>query len=178
MRSRERAVDEMLVLAAQARQVEAFEHLAARWHPRLLRHAWRLTRDPEGAQEVVQEAWVGIARGLSRLRDPAGFGSWALRITACRCADWIARRRRMRQQSAELDAASALASPTDVCGDNLARVRGALRRLDAERQALMAMFYVEGLSVAEIAQVLDIPAGTVKSRLYDAREQLRATLEV
>lgn len=87
MRSREQVVDELLVLGAQARQVEAFEHLAARWHPRLLRHAWRLTGDLEGAQEAVQEAWMGVARGLWRLKDPASFGPWALRIVSRRCAD-------------------------------------------------------------------------------------------
>jgi RNA polymerase sigma-70 factor (ECF subfamily) len=64
MRSRERVIDEMLVLAAQARQVEAFEHLVERWHPRLLRHAWRLTGDREGAQEAVQDAWMAVVRGL------------------------------------------------------------------------------------------------------------------
>jgi RNA polymerase sigma-70 factor (ECF subfamily) len=57
-------------------------------------------------------------------------------------------------------------------------VRDALRRLDPDRRALMAMFYVEGLTVAEIASVLEIPAGTVKSRLYYARARLRAALEV
>jgi len=177
MRSRERAADELLVLAAQARQIEAFEHLATRWRPRMLRHALRLTGDPEGAQEAVQEAWVGIARGLGRLRDPAGFGPWVLRITTRRCADWIARRRRIRQPSEELNAAPTTVSPANV-GDNLARVRTAIRGLDPERQALMAMYYLDGLSVVEIAQVLDIPAGTVKSRLHNAREQLRASLEV
>ncbi len=178
MRSREQVVDEMLVLGAQARRVEAFERLAVRWHPRLLRHARRLTGDPEGALEAVQEAWVSIARDLRRLQDPACFGPWALRITRRRCADWIARRQRTRRRTTELDARSQAAAPADGRGDDLARVRDALRRLNPERRALMALFYVEGLSVAEIARVLDIPVGTVKSRLYHARERLRAALEV
>jgi len=178
MRTRERVVDEILVLAAQGRQVDAFEELAARWYPRLLRHALRLTGDPEGAREVVQETWVAIARGLTRLHDPARFAPWALRITSRRCADWIGQRRAARQRSSELDAAAEIPSPTGARTDALVRVREALRRLDREQQALMAMFYVEGLSVAEIAAALEIPVGTVKSRLYHARERLRAATEV
>lgn len=178
MRTRERVVDELLVLAAQARQVEAFERLASRWHPRLLRHARRLTADADGAQDAVQEAWVAIARGLRGLQDPACFGSWALRITSRRCADWIAHRQRMRQRFSEIGAAADVPAPTDDRGDDLSQVREALRRLGPEQRALMAMYYVEGLSVGDIAEVLEIPAGTVKSRLYHARERLLAALEV
>jgi len=77
-----------------------------------------------------------------------------------------------------MDEACDAPATTDALGDALARARDALRRLDPQRRALMAMFYIEGLSVAEIAQALELPAGTVKSRLYHAREGLRAALEV
>ena len=178
MRTRERIVDELLVLAAQARQVDAFERLASRWNPRLLRHARRLTDDPEGARDAVQEAWLSIARGLGGLQDPACFGSWALRITSRRCADWIARRRRTRQRFCEIDAAADVPAPTEDPGEDLWRVREVIRGLGPEQRALMAMYYIEDLSVGEIAEVLGVPVGTVKSRLYHARDRLRAVLEV
>lgn len=178
MRSREQVVDEMLVLAAQAGNAAAFERLAVRWNPRLYRHAYRMTRDAEGAREVVQDAWVSIARGLRRVRDPARFGPWALRITGRRCADWVGRRQRARGRTSTLEDAGAIAEPANDRADDLARIRDALRRLDPERRALMAMFYVEGMTVHEIADALGIPPGTVKSRLYHARERLRAVLEV
>ena len=178
MRTRERVVDEMLVLAAQAGETEAFERLARRWHPRLLRHAFRLTDDAEGSRDAVQDAWVAIARGLRRLRDPARFGPWALRITGRQCADWIARRRTARGRMSSLDVASEVPRPPEDRQDDLARVRDALRRLESERRALMAMFYVEGMSVHEVATALGVPSGTVKSRLFHAREHLQAALEV
>lgn len=178
MRSRDRVVDEMLVLAAQAGRAESFERLARRWHPRLLRHARRLTGDAEAANDAVQEAWVAIAGGLLRLHDPASFGPWALRITGRRCADWIAGRRRSRPRTAELAEASREVAVERAFGDAGLRVREALRRLEPERRALVAMFYLEGLTVGEIAVALDIPAGTVKSRLAAARDRLRAALEV
>ncbi len=178
MRGREQVVDELLVLAAQAGQVEAFERLAARWYPRLLRHARRLTGDSEGAREAVQEAWLAVARGLRRLEDPARFAPWVFRITGRRCFEWIAGRSRTRRRAADLDEAAAAPAPSGADPDDVMRVRKALRRLEPERCALLAMFYVEGLTIAEIAAVLGIPAGTVKSRLYHARERLRAVLEV
>jgi RNA polymerase sigma-70 factor (ECF subfamily) len=178
MRSREKVVDEMLVLAAQAGQVEAFERLAVRWHPRLLRHARRLTGDAEGAREAVQEAWLAVARGLRRLDDPARFASWVFRIVGRRCFDWIAGRSRERRRAADLDEAAGAPAGPGADPDDIVRVREALRRLAPEPRALLALFYAEGLSIAEIAGTLGIPAGTVKSRLYHARERLRAVLEV
>ena len=178
MRTRERIVDEWLVLAVQARRADAFERLAARWHPRLLRHAWRLTGDAEGAREAVQDAWLAVALGIGRLRDPAAFGAWALRITTRRCTDWIAHRRRQRRRLADLGAAEAVAAAADPPDDDVARVREAIRRLGPDERALLAMYYTEGFGVAEIAAALGIPVGTVKSRLYHARERLRAVLEV
>jgi len=62
MRTRARVVDEFLVLAAQAGQADAFEELARRWHQRLLRHAGRLSGDPEAAREIAQDAWLATAR--------------------------------------------------------------------------------------------------------------------
>lgn len=178
MRTRQRVVDEMLVLAAQAGRSEPFGRLAERWHPRLLRLALALTRDPEGAQEVVQEAWLGIARGLARLQDPALFGPWALKITRRRCADWIRSRRRGRQRTTPLTDAGSLEDPASAGADRRLLVREALHRLAPDVQALLSLYYVEGLSVKEIAEALELPAGTVKSRLFHARARVRANMEV
>lgn len=178
MRGREQAVDELLVLAAQAGRAGAFDLLVARWHQRLLRHARRLTGDAEGAHEAVQEAWLAVARGLRRLDDPARFAPWLYRIVGRRCFEWIAGRRRERRRAADLDEAAHAPKEPGTDPDEVVRVREALRRLAPEPRALLAMFYAEGFSVAEIAGALGIPAGTVKSRLYHARERLRAVLEV
>jgi RNA polymerase sigma factor (sigma-70 family) len=178
MRTREDVLDDVLVLAAQAGQAEAFERLAARWQPRLARYAWQLLGDADGARDAVQETWLAVVRGLPRLQDPACFRSWVLRITARRCADWIESRRRGRRRTEGLARAESLPSRPETGLDDLLRVRTALAALEPGRRALMSLFYVEGLSVAEIARVLGVPAGTVKSRLHHARERVRAALEV
>jgi RNA polymerase sigma factor (sigma-70 family) len=175
--TRDEVVDGLLVLAARAGDVEAFEHLASRWHPRLLRHARRLTGDADGARDATQDAWVAVVRGLGRLRDPALFGAWALRITGRRCVEWVASRRRARARNT--GAGSIPAAPSDEpAADDLARVREALRCMSDDDRLLLAMFYVEGYTVAEIAHACEVPPGTVKSRLFHARGRLRAVLEV
>ena len=178
MRTREDVIDDLLVLAAQGGDAGAFERLATRWHPRLFRHARRMTGDVEGARDVTQEAWVAIVRGLGRLQDPARFAPWALRITGRRCADWIARRSQARSRNAGRDPALVVTSRANPDVDDLSRVRDALRRLDRSDRGLLAMFYLEGFSVAEIAHACSVPPGTVKSRLFHARERLRAAVEV
>lgn len=173
----------MLVLRCQAGDAGAMERLVGRWQPRLLRHALRLTGDPEAASDAVQEAWLAIVRGLRRLQDPARFRSWAYRIVSRKCSDWIRgrqRRRRLGRRAAEdgtRPGADTLTGSEPEGDDRVTQVRRRLRSLPAERRAILAMHYGEGMSVREIAASLEIPEGTVKSRLFHARNQLRASLE-
>ena len=91
----------LLVLRAQGGESEAFAQLAGIWADPLHRRACRLLGDAEAAQEISQEAWLAIARGIARLRDPDRFVPWAMRIVHNKCADAI--RARVREREA-LDA--------------------------------------------------------------------------
>jgi RNA polymerase sigma-70 factor (ECF subfamily) len=183
VRRPEAILDELLVLRCRAGDRWAAERLAERWHPRLLRHAWRLTGQEDAAADAVQEAWLAIVRGLARLDDPARFRAWAYRITGNKCRDWIRRQsrtRRVRERLAHEPRLEAVdpepvSAPPERAEQRLAR---AIEDLPAQRRALLAMFYSQGLSVGEISGALGIAAGTVKSRLFHARRALRRTLEV
>lgn len=178
MRTRKDIVDELLVLRTQSGDVASLDMLARRWHPKLLRHAIRLTGEFEGGADVAQDAWVAIVRSLRRLQDPARFRAWAYRIVTRKSSDWIrsrVRRRRLNNRAATEPAALST-SPSDAAGE-IGQLRKALAGLPADRQALLAMFYVEGMTVGEISEALSIPRGTVKSRLFHARNILRASLE-
>ncbi len=180
MRRPEQVLDELLVLRCQGGDAAALELLAERWQPCLLRLARRLTQSAE-ADETVQEAWVAIARGLGRLEDPAHFGTWAYRIVARKSADWIRRRQRGRRLAAEI-AREPAADPAEPGAalerdEQIARLRRALREIPADRRSVLELFYLEELSVRQIARALGVPAGTVKSRLFHARKALRQTLE-
>ena len=171
-RTAEQVEEELLVIRCQEGDSGAAEALVARWERRLLRHALRLTGEAEAARDVAQESWLAIFRGLRALDDPARFGPWAYRIATRRCADWIRRKSRRRETSAErLEPA---ADPPSDSPDMRTLIRG----LPAPSRAVLSMFYADEMSVAEIAEALGVPEGTVKSRLYTARERLRRAMGV
>ncbi len=180
-RTHEDIQDELLVLQCQEGDGDALKALIARWQPRLARLAWRLTGEREVARDVVQDAWLAIVRGLKRLDDPARFRSWAYRIVSNKCADWIRRRGVRRSTAKELrDAAASTgdvsSNPTDSA-DDVARMLDALAKLPDEQRAVLSLHYLDEMGVREIAEVLGVPEGTVKSRLHHARNRLKEALE-
>ena len=177
---KERLFDEYLAASARAGSRIALGQLATRIQPRLLGHARRLTGDPEAASDAVQEAWVEIVRGLARLDDATAFPAWAFRIVSRRCARWVRKQQRSRRLNAAY-AAEPVATSTADGGEratDAARLSRAMATLPPDQRAAIALFYLEDLSVAEIAVALDAPSGTVKTRLMHARERLRRILNL
>lgn len=169
VRSANRVRDELLVLLAQDGDEQALEQLVERWRPRHYAHARRMLGHLDGAADAVQEAWIGILRGLGRIEDPARFPSWSYAIVTRRCQDALRRRRREPLGQPDID-------PTDPHSDDFTRtydLRRAIANLPPEQRTTIALYYTDGLSVSEIAEALGIPAGTVKSRLFHARRTLR-----
>jgi RNA polymerase sigma-70 factor (ECF subfamily) len=177
MRNRSEIFDEYLVLGCQKGQRKDLDLLAKRWHPKMVRHACRMTGNVDAAADVAQDSWMAIARGIRRLKDPTRFRSWAYRIVTNKCRDWIRRQQRDRARNSELP--SQAVDPSTVRGPDhrIMRLRSALKGLSAERRSILSMYYLEGFSVSEIGRALDIAPGTVKSRLFRARNELRGELE-
>ncbi|MBC7767438.1 MAG: sigma-70 family RNA polymerase sigma factor [Phycisphaerales bacterium] len=175
-RSPERVLDEYLVLTAQAGSRVALDELARRWTPKLLRHAQHLLGSADQAGDAVQETWLAVARGIRRLEDPARFPGWVFAIATRKCADTIRGSARLRsfREEAKNDPTN---EETPRGADDVLDMRRALARLSRDQAVVMAMFYGADLSVEEIAAALAIPAGTVKSRLHNARETLKANWE-
>lgn len=174
--------DEILVLAAQAGDARAFEALLRRWLPVMQRHAARLTGDAMAADDVCQEACLALVAGLRRLDDPARARGWMLRIVTNKAADWVRRRQKDRELTRTLQNHEPRASPSDLLhgAESLERsalIRAACMNLPTALRALVSLYYGEGLPVGAIAEALGVPAGTVKSRLHQARTELRAHLE-
>lgn len=179
-RDSERIFDEYLVTAAMTGDRDALARLVARYQPRLLRHAWRVLGEAERARDMVQEAWVEILRGLARLDDAAAFPAWAYRIVTRRCQRQFQRsgREALEPEAAGDEVAIAVPdSDSAELASDVSRVMEAIATLPAPQRAALALFYTEDLSVAEIAIALDVPPGTVKTRLMHARRKVRALLE-
>ncbi len=177
-KSPEQIYDELLVLKCQERDLRAFEELVTRWQKRIWRHAYHLTGQDDAAWDVVQDTWVSIIKGSSKLRDVASFPRWAFRIASNKCADRMRRDRKRRQASDAL--ARERQRPAQEAfrrDDSCDSLRMALEVLPRERRALLSLHHVEGFSTAEMADILSIPEGTVKSRLHNAKKQLRKLME-
>lgn len=169
----DRAFTGMLVLMAQQGDRSALERLAARWRPRHYAHARRLLGSADGAADTVQEAWVSIVRSLGRLKEPDRFPAWSYSIVTRRCQDAIRRKVREPNFAAESDPPDLSASEPAASAD----LRRAMAALSPDQRAGIALFYIEGLSVAEIAEALGAPQGTIKTRLFHARRALRRQFE-
>lgn len=180
-RSPDRILDELLVLRCQGGDSEAFGQLVARWDRRLRQHAWYSTGDPEATQDIVQNAWLAIIRSIRRLKEPAAFRGWAFRIVGNKAADWARRRSRQRTVLGEAarnkPAVLECRSPIEDERSIESSVRQAIKELTADSQQILSMKYMDRMSTREIAQALNIPTGTVKSRLHRARERLRQVLK-
>jgi RNA polymerase sigma-70 factor (ECF subfamily) len=172
-----RLLDEYLVVAAMAGDRAAFSQLAQRWHKRFVAHAWRLTGDQDTAREAVQSSWVEIIRGLSRLQDERAFPAWAYRIVSRASARQIGSRVRHRNLGAALIEEPDPEAPDPDARLMEARLRIIIHCLPPEQRAAVALFYFEEMSVAEVAVALDVPVGTVKTRLLHGRRKLRAAME-
>jgi len=167
----EQLIDELLVMECQDGSARAWELLVSRWQKRLWRYAYRLTGNAEAAWEVTQESWLGVLRGIRRLHDPARFKPWVYRIVTHKARDWIVRRVKARQHKG-LVSEEPEANPAHD-QEAIDDLQSLMDRLPEPSRVVLTLHYLEELPLADIAGILDIPEGTVKSRLHSARSELK-----
>ena len=178
--AKEKSFNEWLVINSQLGDESAVNQLLTAWQPRLLAYASRRLGDRELAREVVQECLLGVTRGLARLRDPAAFPGWCYKMLERRCIDAIRTRIKDQQKLSELAQETEPEADYPVGATQLEQnisIQQALTQLDSSLAVVLKLYYQESFTIEEIAGVLEIPAGTVKSRLYYARKTLAAILE-
>lgn len=168
-------LSEYLVLDAQSGNADALAQLVEMWTPQLTHRAYRLTGDHEGTREVLQESWIGIAKGLRSLRDPSHFGGWSHRIVQHKAADWIQQRTKDRSLNARLHESPPVA--TEATDDHAQAIRTAIGHLEPKLREVVYLFYMDNCTLKQIAAVLRIPVGTAKTRLMTARSKLKPILE-
>lgn len=172
------ADDAKLVAAARDGDLEAFEGLVRRHTRHVYAHAVRFFGDPVAADDVVQEVFIKVYRSIDDFDERSRFSTWLYRITRNTCLDMVRSGKRRPDPIDPLDVAAA--SPGDL-SDQVAlsvSVEAAMRSLAPEdRDALSAIALFE-LSYAEAGEVLGVPAGTVKSRVFRARRTLATALEL
>lgn len=170
--------DAALVEAAQAGDRDALDRLLRRHHDRIHAVCRRICGHDADAHDATQEALIAIVRGLPRFDGRAAFGTWAYRIATNACLDELRRRRRRPEPGLpELERTPVGGGPALDTGvaDQVA-VQAALARLPLDFRAAVVLRDLCQLDYAEIAEVLGIPPGTVRSRIARGRAALAAAL--
>jgi RNA polymerase sigma-70 factor, ECF subfamily len=174
---------ELLKLAA-AGDADAFDALLSPRLDRLFRMAVAITRSEADARDATQDACVLAWRELPRLRDRARFDPWLSQILVNSCRMLLRSKRRGAVREISMDDPARPASGSDPAvpaevdrlGESEA-IRAAFERLDPAVRSLLVLHYVEGRPLAEIAQVMGSPVGTIKWRLSNARGALEKALK-
>jgi RNA polymerase sigma-70 factor (ECF subfamily) len=180
--------DEELVALATAGDLDSFNQLVARWERPIYALAYRTLGREEDARDVVQEAFLRAFRALRGFRGQAKFSSWLYRITLNLCRDWVRRERRapvvqLPEGVDPIEVADERVAPAESVEDLVARkqmseaVARAMEELPEEQRVAILLKEFHGLTFQEIADQLDCPLSTVKTRLYQGLSVLRRRLE-
>lgn len=173
------AKDRSLADRARHGDLDAFEELMHVRIDAIHRLSYAIVGDEADAGDATQETFIAAWRRIRELRDPDRFDAWLQRIAvnAARMALRARRRRRVREIPAGDIEALAVASDRGAPERSDADVLGAaLDRIPTDQRTILVLHYLEGHGVADLAEILEIPVGTVKSRLHTARRTLEAAL--
>lgn len=173
--------DRALVARLGNGDIDALGELYRRYKTKVYRTALGITHDERTAEDILQEVFLRVHRYADSFDPSQPFEPWVYRITVNLSYTWINRAKRWvssLQDTIERLKAPSTRDPESVTErrEVCACVRRAIDRLPDAHRVVVVLFYLEGLSVGEVAYALNVPEGTVKSRLYYAREKLRRVI--
>ena len=169
--------DSDLVSMTLGGTTEAFATLVERYDRAVYHLAYRTVRDAEEARDVAQEAFFKAFRSLRTFKPGAKFSTWIFAIAYHACCDRLSRRKRYSNEEFP-ERADATPGPETqaIAADEARRLRAAIDALPEKYRTAITLYHLQGRQYEEIAQVLGIPLGTVKTHLFRAKEQLRKLL--
>ena len=159
-----------LLAACRRQDVRAFEYLYQAHGARLKSLAYHIVGNRQDAEDAVQETFLKVFRAIHAFQGHASIGTWLCRIAINVCYDLGRRRQRESEPPAEDRAAPASPMPLRVALDD------ALRRINPRHRMVFLLFEVEGFRHAEIASILEVPEGTSKAWLFEAKKELKRLL--
>ena len=179
--------DEELVALSQGGDLDSFNQLVLRWERPIYALAYRVIGREEEARDVAQETFLRAFRALKGFKGQAKFSSWLYRITLNLCRDWIRREKRtpvaITPEGVDLVELAGEETPAESIEDLVARrqlgraVSKAMALLPEEQRTAIILKEYHGLTFQEIAELLDCPLSTVKTRLYQGLSIVRKQLQ-
>lgn len=173
--------DAELIRRLQEADLEALGVLFERYRQRVYRTALAIVRDPAAAEDILQDCFLKVYANARRIDARRPLAPWLYRVTVNLSYTWLTRARNQRTPLEQVS--DVLHSPMKQAPDQLTEqseirqnVRQAIAELSLDQRVVVVLYYLNNLSLQDIAEILDLPVGTVKSRLFYARENLRAAL--
>lgn len=174
------SINNQLINRYQKGEKKALELLIKRFHPLLIRAIDHFTGHSGPAEDIAQEFWVQIIPKLKNIRLEIGFDAYAMTIARRRSIDWIREEQSKVRQKRIIERESGLDEPVDE-REYKSELSGLLDKgiiqLTPTQQIVLRMHYLESLSIHEISDILRLSTGTVKSRLFYARENLKTIIK-
>jgi RNA polymerase sigma-70 factor (ECF subfamily) len=168
---------ELLVLRCHRGDRAALEELVVTWEHRLFYFLRRLGSEEPDAWDLLQETWLRVLRGIGSLKEPSNLAPWLYRIARNAAINHGQARALRRERREELPPpAETQEDPGPRNLDDAEQVHHGLLQLALPQREVLSLYFLESMTVEQIAQVLEVPPGTVKSRLYHAKRGLRAVL--
>jgi len=165
--------DEIAIEKCRNGEREAFRHLVEKYQRQAISHATAILGSREDALDAAQEAFIDAFRALKQFDNSRPFYPWFYVLLRNRCFKLAARKR----ETESIDETVIVAPNSTAQSERILALENALRSLDMEDREIVTLKYFDGLSYNELAERLQIPKGTVMSRLFHARKKLQAKLE-
>jgi len=174
---RETVYSEWLVLRLKDGQKPAFEELIRHWEKRLFYYVRRIVPTEEDAWDVLQQTWMKVLKGIGSLKDHGALATWLYRIARdTALSRWREEYKERARRDESNDLTGLEAQVDDFRPEDAQRVHRALGRLSVMHREVLTLYFLDDLSMNQVAEVLEVPLGTVKSRLHHAKSALRSVL--
>lgn len=176
MRTTREIQSELLLIRCRTGDATAFTDLTRLWERRLFYYIRRIVASEEDAWDALQEVWLRVWRRVGSIRDASAFRSWLYAVAHNTAVSPVRHDARMEAAHDSIPEPAAGEAPT-FQNDAAERIHRGLDRVAPQQRQIFTLFFLEEFSQAEIAVILGVPVGTVKSRLFHAKHALRNVLD-
>ena len=168
----------ILVLKCQKRDETAFREIVNRWEPRLYYYLRRIVENENDVWDILQETWLAVFKNIRKLEDPLKFSTWLYRIGHHQAVNLLRKENKYAQITTEQIANHyENNTPLSVIKEQAELVHELLGKLKLAHREVITLYFLEEFSINEMAQIIGISEGTVKSRLYYAKHKLHEMLK-